>query len=134
MIVRLGSATFLTSVTTAVGFATLGTSPIVPMRQFGLFTAVGVVATFFVSIIVLSAALTWLPPPKTAGKWVSNWSHGFLTWIDRTCATHWRSILWSGLLIAILAVAAASQLRVNSWPGIGIRALPHPGLHHSYAR
>ncbi len=115
MIVSLGSATFLTSITTAVGFATLGTSPIVPMRQFGLFTAVGVVATFFVSIIVLSAALTWLPAPKTAGKWVSNWFHGFLTWIDRFCARYWRSILWSGLLISVLALAAASRLRVNSY-------------------
>ncbi len=115
MIVRLGSATFLTSVTTAVGFATLTTSPIVPVKQFGLFTAVGVIATFFISIIVLSSALTWMPPPKRPGRWMSDLFNGFLRRIDVFCATHWRSILWSGLAISVLAGYAARDLRVNSY-------------------
>jgi uncharacterized protein len=57
MLKTLGSATFLTSVTTAIGFASLLSSPVVPMAKFGAYTAVGVLIAYAVTIFFLPVAL-----------------------------------------------------------------------------
>lgn len=57
MMKTLGSATFLTSITTAIGFASLMSSSVVPMKKFGIYTAVGVFAAYLITIIFLPAAL-----------------------------------------------------------------------------
>lgn len=57
MLLTLGSATFLTSITTAIGFGTLMTSNIVPMKRFGIYTAVGVMIAFAITILFVPASL-----------------------------------------------------------------------------
>ena len=70
----MGTATFLTSVTTAIGFATLSTSNVLPMRNFGLYTAVGVMIAFLVTIFALPSLLkvTGESPKLKPGK---EWLH-----------------------------------------------------------
>jgi len=57
MLMTLGSATFLTSITTAIGFGTLMTSDIVPMKRFGIYTAVGVLVAFVITIFFVPSSL-----------------------------------------------------------------------------
>lgn len=66
---KLGMATFMTSLTTAVGFAALISASIVPMRNFGTFTALGVIGAFVISIIFLTLTMMYLKPlRKDRGK------------------------------------------------------------------
>lgn len=58
MLLTLGVATFLTSITTAIGFGTLMTSDIIPMRRFGIYTAVGVMLAYGVTILLTPGALS----------------------------------------------------------------------------
>lgn len=57
MLLTLGNATFLTSITTAIGFGTLITSDIVPMKHFGIYTATGVMIAFLVTIFFVPSTL-----------------------------------------------------------------------------
>lgn len=57
MLLTLGSATFLTSITTAIGFGTLMTSNIVPMKRFGIYTAAGVLIAFIITIFFVPSSL-----------------------------------------------------------------------------
>lgn len=57
MLKTLGNATFLTSVTTAIGFASLFSSSVVPMKRFGIYTAVGVLIAYIITIVFLPAAI-----------------------------------------------------------------------------
>lgn len=57
MLKTLGSATFLTSITTAIGFASLVSSSVVPMKRFGIYTAVGVLLAYLITIVFLPAAI-----------------------------------------------------------------------------
>ncbi|MEO1807761.1 MAG: efflux RND transporter permease subunit [Bacteroidota bacterium] len=59
---EIGLSLFLTSVTTAVGFASLIISRIPPIRNFGLYAAAGVLFTFIITIIILPNALLRIPP------------------------------------------------------------------------
>lgn len=57
MLLTLGSATLLTSITTAIGFGTLLTSNVVPMKRFGIYTAVGVLIAYTITIFLLPSIL-----------------------------------------------------------------------------
>ncbi len=50
--------------TTAAGFVTLLSSFLVPSREFGLFSAFGVMAAFLLTMTVIPAVLTLLPKPR----------------------------------------------------------------------
>lgn len=116
MLVRLGAATFLTSLTTALGFATLVTSNIVPVRRFGIYTAAGVMMTFFVSIILLTAALSWLPKPGShSSKRLSGPFRSLMERIDRIVADHASHVLALGGILFVVSVVGILEVRVNAF-------------------
>jgi len=55
---EIGLATLLTSVTTAIGFGTLMTSRVGPIRDFGLNAAIGVLVAYFTVIFLTTAILS----------------------------------------------------------------------------
>ena len=74
---EIGLATLLTSVTTAVGFTTLLTSIIVPIREFGINAAVGVMIAYITVVLFTSAVLSFydldkLTSEKTRTKFWEN--------------------------------------------------------------
>ena len=56
-IMKIGKTTFLTALTTAIGFISLYFIDIPPIQNFGIATAVGVMITWVVSITVLPSAI-----------------------------------------------------------------------------
>ena len=117
MLVRLGAATFLTSATTAVGFITLAQSPIVPMQRFGIFTAVGVLVAFVISVVLLAAALLWAPQPTPAQ--VERLGRGtfdrLFGWIDGVAERRRWAILGASALLFAAGVFGAAGLRLNTF-------------------
>ena len=68
MLLTLGSATLLTSVTTAIGFGTLLTSNVVPMKRFGIYTAVGVLIAYTITIFLLPSILKLIKTKRVFKK------------------------------------------------------------------
>ena len=58
---------FGASGTTALGMASLATSSIVAVREFGLGSAVGVMVDFVISIVLMPTMLGWLKPEDEPG-------------------------------------------------------------------
>ena len=56
---EIGLATFMTAITTAVGFATLVTSRIVPIQEFGINAAVGVMTAYFTVLLMTTSVLSF---------------------------------------------------------------------------
>lgn len=65
---EVGLATFLTSFTTAVGFITLMFVPIEPVREFGLYTSIGISFAYILSFTLLPAILILMPKPRISEK------------------------------------------------------------------
>jgi uncharacterized protein len=115
-IVVLGSATLLTSITTAIGFATLVTSNVMPMKRFGLYTAAGVLIAFLITIFLLPTLLPKFRDTVTqAGK--QNQVHNFLGKILRKTCTwatlNHKSVVITTILISLFFAYGATQLKVN---------------------
>ncbi|MFM8707152.1 MAG: efflux RND transporter permease subunit [Planctomycetia bacterium] len=54
--------------TTAVGLATLAVSELVPIRMFGIFSALGVVVSFLILVFFMPSMLELFPPKLKLGK------------------------------------------------------------------
>ena len=114
MLKTLGSATFLTSVTTAIGFASLLSSTVVPMQKFGAYTALGVLLAYVVTIFFLPVLLH-----KSRKKRVFNEKSGSFyplisRWLQKISALnrlHYKKTVIAGF--AITAVFAIGILKVD---------------------
>ncbi|HDQ13263.1 MAG TPA: RND family transporter [Sediminispirochaeta sp.] len=58
----------MAAITTAVGFLSLMTSQVLPVRYFGLFTAFGVMVEMLMALIVFPASIYLFGPPKTSRR------------------------------------------------------------------
>lgn len=99
-----GFATFITLITTSLGFLTLINSKVIPIRDFGIYTSVGVFIAFILSYSLMPLVLYLLPKPKIARKPIESdfWRrqlHRLLLWIMRNS---------KGLTIGTLIILGAS--------------------------
>jgi uncharacterized protein len=75
---EIGLATFLTSFTTAIGFATLFTSRIPPVKNFGITAAMGVMIAYVTTILFTTAFLSFFPAEKVSviNQQRNSWKKG----------------------------------------------------------
>ncbi|TVQ65653.1 MAG: hypothetical protein EA360_08645 [Balneolaceae bacterium] len=116
MMMTLGSATFLTSVTTAIGFASLLSSTVVPMKKFGLYTALGVLIAYLFTIIFLPAVLSISRKKRVVDEKSGSFYpliNRFLTRLTAINRLHYGKILISSALITLLFALGFKTLNVN---------------------
>lgn len=108
---QVGLACFLTSLTTAAGFASLATATMPILRAFGLYAALGVVLAFVVGLVLVPLSLSLvrddrLPPPPAA-----------IAVIDRVVAFSLRrplSVVLVAVGLVLLALIPASRVEVDN--------------------
>jgi uncharacterized protein len=111
---EVGIATFLTSITTAVGFITLMMVPIKPMQEFGMYTAIGVVLAFGVAILFLPAILSLIKKPKISVKNVKElfWNKILSKSFIYTIKNPIKILIVYGVIIA-LSIIGIFQLKID---------------------
>ena len=89
---EVGLATFLTTLTTAVGFLTLMSSSVVPIRDFGMYAAAGVGIAYVLAFTLLPSIMMLFPAPR-----VSNEGNGVLwnRWLQNALHSMLRTANWS---------------------------------------
>jgi predicted RND superfamily exporter protein len=60
---KMGTATLITNVTTAIGFLVLLFTNVPMLEEFGLVAGINILATFVVSIILIPSVFSYLPAP-----------------------------------------------------------------------
>ena len=112
---EVGFPTFLTLITTVVGFLSLLFSSIRPIREFGIYTAVGVSVAFILTYTLLPALLYFFTPKKLVSLHGSdNKTYGImrrgLFWIFRNQKT----ILIVTSLLLVFSVLGIYKIKVNN--------------------
>ena len=115
---KSGLACFLTSITTAIGLLSLTLIPIIPIRNFGIFAAMGVMLAFFFTIFLLPLMLDlWSPysdrrqERKTGKKHLIQ--HG-LQKVESLSFTYPKTIIAIFSLITLIFSYGASQIFIDS--------------------
>jgi hypothetical protein len=105
----------MTSLTTAVGFLSLLSSFFLPQKQFGIVTAIGVLAAMLFSLVLIPAVLSLLQPPKprirgTGAQPLTRVLLGF----ERLILRYRRIVLLVAVGVFALMVAAIPTLKIET--------------------
>lgn len=113
---QVGLATFLTTITTGVGFMSLATGNVRAIVEFGIYCTVGLILSFVMAYTLLPAVLVLMKAPKATHN---NRSNGFwkrtlsiwLAWVFR----YPKIIVGISLLITLVSVVGLVQVEENSY-------------------
>lgn len=111
-----GFATFITLLTTALGFLTLLNSHIRPIRDFGIYTSLGVFIAFILAYSIMPVVLNVLPEPKlkldnTTSSFWDKRLHHLLRWILR----NGKAIGVAALLMLGLSIWGIMRIERNNY-------------------
>jgi uncharacterized protein len=119
MLQEMWKPVVMTSVTTAVGFLSLLTSQVYPIKYFGLFTAFGVLSAMLFSLVLIPAGimLVGLPKPRTFSS--SNFKDGkqrnaFADWFTLFLLKYKRLTLGLIVVIVSLSIFGTTKVWINS--------------------
>ena len=112
MIRRIGSVTFLTNLTTAVGFCTFTSSE--KLAQFGIISSLNIMVVFVLSICIIPilASISKPPKPRHLKHLYRVYSQGFIEYIV-IIITKYRRWVYVGS-IAILVVSIFGMTKIIS--------------------
>ncbi len=105
----------MTSVTTAVGFISLLTSDVYPIKYFGVFTAFGVMAAMVLSLVLIPAGVVAFglpgarkvkPEKKGAGDIAVAFGKGVLK--------HKRLVVVIAVIVVVVSAMGATKIWINS--------------------
>jgi len=105
-----------TSITTALGFLSIGFSKLGPLREFGLIAAFGVVAAFLITVTLLPALVSFTKGKESKQQETSE--EGWIALItgNLTDFTYRfsRPIAFGGLVVTLVSVFFMSKVEVNA--------------------
>ncbi len=114
-----------TSLTTVAGFASLGTTPIPPVRVFGLHVAFGVALAWLLTITFIPAFIMIFVSKKSLEDFGSRHHHEgeehqglmrALTKVGRFTYLQWKLILLVGAIVIGVSAFGISRIRINDNP------------------
>jgi len=112
---EMRGAVVMTSLTTMGGFLALLNSYLIPQRQFGLFTAVGVLVAMILSLVLIPALLAVLRVPR--GK-LHGKTDGILTrtlsGFERVILSHRRIVLVGSVVLFLAFLAGLPLLKIET--------------------
>lgn len=107
------NTTFLSALTTAIGFFSLYFLPIQPVQNFGLYTGIGILITWLTSVL-LFPSLMRIFPSKISSRKTGNWSKSLSTALGIIRAKK-GVIGYTSLILFGLSLMGMTKLQVNSY-------------------
>lgn len=110
----VGVSTFLTSLTTAIGFLSLLTSKLEGIRDFGLIAALGVMITFVTVMLMGSALLIMVHKRHLLRENIGfTWSDKKLLLVQKFTWKYGRSIIVGSLVFGIVCLLGVFNINTN---------------------
>ncbi|MEP7237889.1 MAG: MMPL family transporter [Ferruginibacter sp.] len=117
MVSKMGVVTLFCNLTAAIGFAVFALTKSAILKEFGVVAGISIMIIFVVSFILLPAALSYLPAPKSSQtKYLNNkWITGFLLKIETWVFQHAKAVYAFTGVILIFAVVGIFKLKSVSF-------------------
>ncbi|WP_336516110.1 efflux RND transporter permease subunit [Pollutibacter soli] len=114
MVSKMGIVTLFCNISAAIGFAVFSFTKSAVLKEFGIVAGINIMALFFISLILLPAALSYLPQPKSRHlNYLENkWLTTVLTRIEIWVFNH-RKIVYA-FTVVIMLVSVTGMLKLRS--------------------
>ncbi len=115
VITKVGTATLMTNLTTAAGFATFIITNSAILKEFGIVASLSIIALFFLCLILIPIYYSYqpAPQPKHLKHLNRNYTRAFMSWIEKTIK-HKRIYVYSvALLLFFISIYGALQIKTS---------------------
>lgn len=111
---KIGVVTFITNLTTAVGFFVLATTKINVLVEFGIVAGINIMATFVVSIILIPGVFSLYKPPTQ--KHLKHLKFKLLDWVIKKIddIVHTMRPAIFAFTIAVMAISAIGLFKIKA--------------------
>jgi predicted RND superfamily exporter protein len=130
MVSKMGIVTLFCNISAAIGFAVFALTKSAVLKEFGIVAGINIMVIFFISMILLPAALSYLPEPKEKHlDYLDNkWLAGILTKIEKWVFSHKNTVY--GITIVVVAFSVTGMLKLNA-QGFIVDDLPKTDVIYS---
>ncbi len=112
---KVGMATLMTNLTTAIGFATFAASNNDLLLEFGVVTSINIMGLFFLCLIVIPIFHSYIPPPKDRHieHLDRNYVKVFMEWILRNVKYNRFSIYVVAVMLLTISIIGIYKMRIS---------------------
>ena len=123
VITKIGNATLMTNVTTALGFATFIILDSDLLKEFGIVASLSILCIFILSLCIIPVVYSFMPIPKYKHLKHLNkkWMDTFVNWMERVVRNHRIAVYLTSVTILVLSIIGIYQIQIT---GSRIEDLP----------
>src|SRR5690606_27047262 len=114
---KMGIVTLFCNLSAAIGFAVFALTKSAILKEFGVVAGINIMALFFISLILLPAALSYFPVPKNKhlnyldNKWLAH----ILNNVEKWVFNHTKIIYAFTAVIILISVTGIMRLKSEGY-------------------
>lgn len=115
VITKVGTATLMTNLTTAAGFATFIITNSAILKEFGIVASLSIISLFFLCLILIPIYYSYqpAPQPKHLKHLNRNYTRAFMSWIVKTVKYKRNYVYSVAILLFFISLYGASQIKTS---------------------
>ncbi|WP_418264242.1 efflux RND transporter permease subunit [Flavobacterium faecale] len=115
VITKVGTATLMTNLTTAAGFATFIITNSQLLREFGIISSLSIMALFFLCLITIPIYYSYQPVPKSKHleHLNRNYTKVFMQWIEKMVKYNRRYVYAVAIVLFIISTFGALKIQTS---------------------
>ncbi|WP_282787356.1 efflux RND transporter permease subunit [Flavobacterium croceum] len=115
VITKTGTATLMTNITTAVGFATFIVTNNVLLREFGVVTTINILAIYTLSLLLIPIFFSYIPAPipRHLGHLERESLTSFFTWIVNTVKYNRFGVYVTSIVLLIFGIIGIYEIKIS---------------------
>ncbi|WP_445453654.1 efflux RND transporter permease subunit [Flavobacterium sp. 25HG05S-40] len=115
VITKTGTATLMTNITTAVGFATFIATNNVLLREFGVVTTINILAIYLLSLLLIPIFFSYIPSPipRHLGHLERESLTKFLAWIVNTVKYNRLGVYITAICLLVFGIIGIGKIKVS---------------------
>ncbi len=123
VITKIGNATLMTNVTTALGFATFIILDSVLLKEFGIVASISILCIFLLSLCIIPIVYSfmYIPKDKHLKHLSKKWMYTFVNWMEHVVRNHRISVYITAVTVLVLSIIGIYRIEIT---GSRIEDLP----------
>ncbi|EMY3478629.1 MMPL family transporter [Flavobacterium psychrophilum] len=115
VITKTGTATLMTNLTTALGFATFIVTNNVLLTEFGVVTSINIIALYLLCLFIIPIFFSYItaPIPRHLGHLEREYLTSFMGWILRTVKYNRIGVYITSILLLVLGIIGIYEIRIS---------------------
>ena len=115
VITKTGTATLMTNVTTAFGFATFIATNNTLLVEFGVVTSINIVLIYLLCLLIIPTFFSYIPPPipRHLGHLEREYLTSFMNWIVRTVKYNRVGVYITAVVLLIFGIIGIYEMKIS---------------------